>query len=270
MLVRPGDRVKKGQALIQVDPRPLDLAVQDAEARLAQAQLQLLDNTVPDSIVSGKAITGERLRNAEIRSGLEVERVDLEQRKYDRERATIAAPFDGVMDDVNVAAGDRISAGEEVAKIVDLEHLRIEASVLEHDLPLIRVGGEALITVAAMPDQSGHGRIAAILPLVDSVTRAGRAVIRAGGDGMLRPGMYADVRLEATRLPEPHHRAHPRGDRARRPAAGVRGEGRPRPVDLHHPGPHQRPRHRGPARQLHRADSGEAGRHRCWSRATSR
>src|ERR1043166_10253526 len=56
VLVRPGDRVSKGQALLQVDPRPLDLAVKDAEAKLDQARLQLLDNTVPRSIVTGKAL----------------------------------------------------------------------------------------------------------------------------------------------------------------------------------------------------------------------
>jgi RND family efflux transporter MFP subunit len=201
VLVRPGDRVKKGQALIQVDPRPLDLAVQDAEARLAQAQLQLLDNTIPDSIVTGKAITGERLKNAQIRSGLEVQRVNLEQRKYERERATITAPFDGVMDDIKVAVGERLSVGEEIGKVVDLDHLRIEAAVLEHDLPLIRVGGEAVVTAAAAPDHPVTGVIAAILPIVDSATRAGRAVVRAGGGGVLRPGMYVDVRIEATRLP---------------------------------------------------------------------
>jgi HlyD family secretion protein len=46
------------------------------------------------------------------------------------------------------------------------------------------------------------GVIAAILPIVDSATRAGRAVVRAGGGGVLRPGMYVDVRIEATRLPD--------------------------------------------------------------------
>ncbi|HEV8195036.1 MAG TPA: efflux RND transporter periplasmic adaptor subunit [Gemmatimonadales bacterium] len=202
VLVRPGDRVKKGQALVQVDPRPLDMAVRDAEARLAQAQLQLLDNTIPDSIVTGKAITGERLKNAQIRSGLDIQRVALEQRKYERERATITAPFDGVMDDIKVAVGERLSIGQEIGKVVDLDHLRIEASVLEHDLPLIRVGGQAIVTAAAAPDHPVTGVIAAILPIVDSATRAGRAVVRAGGGGVLRPGMYVDVRIEATRLPD--------------------------------------------------------------------
>ena len=201
VLVRPGDRVSKGQPLIQVDPRPLDLAVQDAAAKLEEARLRLLDNTMPDSIVTGKPVTGERLKNAETRAGIEGARVALEQRKYERERATITAPFSGVMDDIKVAVGERLTTGQEIGKVVDLDHLRIEAAVLEHDLPLIRVGGQASVTAAAAPDRPVTGTIAAILPIVDSATRAGRAVIRAGGGGVLRPGMYADVRLEAARLP---------------------------------------------------------------------
>jgi len=201
ILARPGERLRKGQPIVRLDPRPFDLALQEAEASLREAQLRLLDNTVPDSIVSGKALTGERLRNAEVRSGMDAARVRLDRARYDRERSVIAAPFDGTLDDLHVAPGERISAGQEVAKIVDLENLRIDASVLEHDLPLIRVGGEALITTAATPDQPVRGRIAAVLPLVDSATRAGRALINVRGNGILRPGMYADVRLEASRLP---------------------------------------------------------------------
>jgi len=100
-----------------------------------------------------------------------------------------------VVEELKVSVGERLSQGQEVAKIVDLYNLRIEAPVLEHDLPYIKVGGDATITAAAAPDRPIRGRVAAILPLVDSVTRAGRAVIRATGNGVLRPGMYADVRL---------------------------------------------------------------------------
>ena len=199
--VRPGDRVRKGQAIIRVDPKPLDLAVQEAAARLEEARLKLLDNTMPDSIVTGKAITGERLRNAEIRAGLEAARVSLEKAKLERDKATIVAPFDGIMDEVKVSLGERLSSSQEIGRIVDPIHLRIEASVLEHDLPLIKVGGQALVTAAAAPDQPVTGRITAILPIVDSATRAGRAVIRIPGTAVLRHGMYVDVRLEATRLP---------------------------------------------------------------------
>ncbi len=198
--VRPGDRVRRGQVLVRVDPKPLDLAVQEMAARLDEARLRLLDNTMPDSIVTGKAITGERLRNAEIRAGLEAARVSLEKAKLEREKANILAPFDGVMDEVKVSIGERLSSGQEIGRVVDPSRLRIEAAVLEHDLPLIRMGGQAVVIAAAAPDRPVSGRIAAVLPIVDSATRAGRAVIRLGNAGVLRHGMYADVRLEATRL----------------------------------------------------------------------
>jgi len=200
--VHPGDRGRKGQPIVRVDPKPLDLAVQEAAARLEEARLKLLDNTVPDSIVTGKAITGERLKNAEIRAGLEAARVALDKARLEREKADIVAPFDGVMDEMRVSVGERLATGQEIGRIVDPDHLRIDAAVLEHDLPLIRPGGQAVVTAAAAPDQPVTGRIAAILPIVDSATRAGRAVIRIPGTGVLRHGMYADVRLEAARLPD--------------------------------------------------------------------
>ncbi len=125
----------------------------------------------------------------------------LAKAKLDRERAVITAPFDGIVERVGVSVGERIGAGQEVAVVVDMLNLRVEADVLEHDLPLLRVGGEAFITVPAAPDKPVRGRIAAVLPMVDSTTRAGRVIIRIRGDGTLRPGMYASARLEAARLP---------------------------------------------------------------------
>ncbi len=200
--VRPGTTVTKGTIILRLDPRPFDLAVEEAQAAVAEARLRLLDNTVPDSIVTGKPVTGERLRNAEVRSGLDAAEVRLARAEFERERSVVRAPFDGVLDDLRIALGERITVGQEIGKLVDLEHLRIDAAVLEHDLPLIRVGGAATVMTAAAPDTPVRGRIEAVLPLVDSATRAGHALIRVPGDGLLRPGMYADVRLEASRLPD--------------------------------------------------------------------
>ena len=136
------------------------------------------------------------------RSGLLGARARLGKAQLDRERSVLTAPFDGVVDRVDVANGERVSVGQDAATVVDLRHLRIEAQVLEHDLPLIRIGGQAVVTTAAAPGKEVIGRIEAVLPLIDSTTRSGRAlVVVPSGNGALRPGMYADLRLEATRLP---------------------------------------------------------------------
>ena len=202
VLVRAGDHVKRGDPLVRLDPRPLDLDVAAAEASVASARVKYHTEIDPDSIVSGVAPPAARRAYALANSGLQAAEVGLEKAKLARENAVISAPFDGVVDKIVVAVGDRVSNGQDVATVVDLTNLRVEAAVLEHDLPLLRVGGEAYVTIAAAPDKPVRGTISAILPLVDTVTRAGRAVVRLHGDGTLRPGMYADVRLESARLPD--------------------------------------------------------------------
>ena len=201
VLVRPGDRVRRGAALVTLDPRSFDLSVEEAEASVAEAEVRYQDAVAPDSIVLGRPPSPEQRRIALTRSGLQSARVRLERAKLDRERATITAPYDGMVDRVDVSVGERVQAGETITRVVNLNALRIEASVLEHDLPLIKEGGQAIITSAAAPELSVVGRVSAVLPVIDSTTRSGRAYIRLAGGGVLRPGMYADVRLEAARLP---------------------------------------------------------------------
>lgn len=202
VLVRPGDRVRRGRTIVELDPRTFDLDLRDAEVALREKEQAYGDLYRPDSAATGEMPSQTRLDAFVIRSGLAAARVRLERAKLDRARATVIAPFNGVVDRILVVPGDQVSAGQEITTLVDLANLRIEASVLEHDLPLIKVGGDAVITSAAAGGKAFNGKVIAILPLVDSTTRAGRAFVRARGDGSLRPGMYADVRLEAQRLPD--------------------------------------------------------------------
>ena len=200
VLVRPGDRVRRSQPLVRLDGRPFDLADREVEASVEEAKLRFLEEIVPESLASGKGPSPARRANAFTKAGVQSAEVRLEKAKLDRERATVVAPFDGVVDRVAVAKGERVSGGQEVTKVVNLSDLRIEASVLEHDLPLIKVGGQALVSTAADPTRQAIGRVVAVLPLIDSTTRAGRVYVRVPGNTALRPGMYADVRLEANRL----------------------------------------------------------------------
>lgn len=201
ILVKPGDRVVKGQTVVVLDQRPFELDLEEAVVALSLAEQEYQDLYQSDSLVTGRAPSEARREAYAVRSGLASARVRHERAELQRERSSVTAPFTGVVDRVLTVPGDRLGSGQDVAVLVDMVNLRIEAAVLEHDLPLIRIGGDAAISSAAMPGQTVRGQITAILPLVDSTTRAGRAFVRARGNGALRPGMYADVRLEAQRLP---------------------------------------------------------------------
>ena len=201
LVVRPGQAVTKGQVLARLDGYPFDLSVRDAQASTDEAEQRFLESFVPESVVTGRGPTPEQRKALMNKAGLVGARLRLERAKYEQDRATIRSPVNGTVDAIDIASGEKVSAGQALLTVVDTRNLRIEAQVLEHDLPLVRVGGEASISSAGAPGRLLRGRVDALLPLVDSVTRAGRAIVRVQGDGTLRPGMYADVQLEATRLP---------------------------------------------------------------------
>ena len=200
VLVRPGDRVTRGQPLARLDTKPLELQLARAQASLRNAQVRYRNEIEPDSVASGQAPSEARRAFARASSGLETAEVDLREAELNLERAVIKAPFAGIVEQVPVAVGMRVSAGADIAEVVDITNLRLEARVMEHDIPLLAAGGDAQVVVAAQPGRVINGRISAVLPLVDSAGRAGTAIVRIQGDGRLRPGMYADVRLEANRL----------------------------------------------------------------------
>jgi RND family efflux transporter MFP subunit len=201
VLVHPGDRVARGDVMVRLDTKPLELALERAEANHRNAEARYSAEIIPDSVASGSAPTPARRAYARASSGLGTAEVDLKEAQLNLQRAEIRAPFAGVLERVGVAVGERISAGTEIAQVVDLTNLRVDARVTEHDIPLLTPGGDAQVMVAALPDDPIRGKIAAVLPLVDSVGKAGTAVVRIRGNGKLRPGMYVEVRLEANRLP---------------------------------------------------------------------
>jgi RND family efflux transporter MFP subunit len=227
VLVRPGDRVDSGQVLVRLDRRPFDLSVREAESQVEEARGRYRDILLGEDTTDAAPVAVERRRNARLRTGVDGAEARLERAKLDRERATMRAPFAGTVDQVQAVVGQRVGPGDPIATVVDLGSLIVEAAVLEHDLPLIRRGATAAVTLAAAGDRSYTGRVLAVLPLVDTTTRSGRALVRVRtGDGVLRPGMYADVELEGTRLP----------DRVIVPAAAViERDGRPL-VFLYHGG----------------------------------
>ena len=199
--VRPGVAVRSRDTLVVFDPRPFNIAVREAEAAVSEAQMRFQDALLGDRPGDTTELARQRREAARLRSGIVGAEARLEQVRLDRERAVIIAPFGGVLDQVPVVPGQRIAPGDGIARLVDIGTLTVEANVLEHDLPLIRVGAAARVVPSAGAGSRLAGTIIAVLPLVDTTSRAGRVLVRVrSGDGMLRPGMYADVQLESNRL----------------------------------------------------------------------
>ncbi|MES3034952.1 MAG: efflux RND transporter periplasmic adaptor subunit [Gemmatimonadota bacterium] len=197
---KPGDLIMSGQKLAELDSRPFQLDLTEARSGLAQAEAKYNEDLLPDSILTKAPPSPVRRATALANSGLLAAQARVDRALLSLEKATIRAPFTSTVQRVAVVQGEKIAYGQELFQLVDLAHLRAEAAVLEHDVALVRVGAAASLTTPAEPHRVVRGRVTAVLPLLDSASRSARIVVAFLGDGILRPGMSADLEVETSTL----------------------------------------------------------------------
>ena len=197
---REGASVRAGDPLVHLQADPFDLAVREAEARLAEAEQRLTDSYVPESLVTGQGPSAAQRQARLVRAGVLSARVGVERARRDRQRVTVRSPIAGTVDRVFVGVGEQLVAGQPIAQLVDAAHLLIEAQLLEHDLLHIRPGARARLRSVAEPAITRTGRVMTVLPSIDTLSHAGRVLVEMSRAGGLRPGMSVEVELEGARL----------------------------------------------------------------------
>ncbi len=200
--VRENERVAPGTMLVQLDTTEHALGVAQARADLVAAETDYRQQILFDDEIEDPAVRAERERIARTRSGLDQAQVRLRQAELQLERTRVQAPFGGRVADLAVVEGQLVSPGTELMTIVDLDPIKVEVHVLEAELGFLAQGRGAAVNFAAFPGETFQGRIETINPVVDPETRTGRVtVVLPNGDGRIKPGMYAEISLDAEALP---------------------------------------------------------------------
>lgn len=186
-----GQKVRRGQTLVQ-----LDTSVERAELAQAQAQLGLARTNAEraDELVRRGAGTQRALDEA--RAALRTNEATVQLAQARIEKMTITAPFDGVAGLRRVSVGAFVQAGAEIVNIEQIDPLKVDFRVPEVFLAAVRTGQRITVTVDALAGEGFVGEVMAIDPLVDAGGRS--IVIRArlaNPDDKLRPGVFARVGL---------------------------------------------------------------------------
>ncbi|MGD8321817.1 MAG: efflux RND transporter periplasmic adaptor subunit [Gemmatimonadota bacterium] len=213
--------VAAGTSLLQIDTTEYALQVAQARADLRTAEADYQQLVLFDDEITDPQVRADRERIARSRSGLDQKEVALRQAELRLERSRVTAPFDGRVADVKVVPGQYVTVGSELLTVVDLDPIKVETQVLEADLGAISVGRRAEVRFAAYPGEVFRGTVETVNPVVDPESRTGRVtVLLQNRDQRIKPGMYAEVSLDAEALP----------DRLLVPRAAIleRGEGRRR------------------------------------------
>jgi membrane fusion protein, copper/silver efflux system len=116
-----------------------------------------------------------------------------------RRTVTITAPRDGAIIEKNVVTGQAVSAGSTLYTLADLSRVWIDVNVREADAPVLRPGMTATIAISTSATPQLAGRVEVISPILDPTSRTVRARVAVSNVArLLRPGMYASVRLSTT------------------------------------------------------------------------
>jgi Cu(I)/Ag(I) efflux system membrane fusion protein len=114
------------------------------------------------------------------------------------------APATGDVIEKKIINGQRVQAGQELYRIADHSHLWVIADVAESDLPAIKIGTRATVTVRAYPAHPIEGEVTFIYPELRAETRTARVRIEIPNpDRRLKVDMYADVVFQAGAGEEP-------------------------------------------------------------------
>ncbi len=184
-----GQRVRKGQLLVQFDDQLPLAQVQQSQAELSIAQANQKRN---QELVSQNFISQRSLD--ESAANLQVAQAKLALARATAARLKIVAPFDGIVGIRLVNVGDYLKDGADIVNIEDIEAMFVDFRLPERFQSKVKRGQTALLDIDALPGRKYSAQIQAIDPLIDA---NGRSIgLRGCIDNrqlQLRPGMFARV-----------------------------------------------------------------------------
>lgn len=168
VMVKNGQRVRKGQPLARLDLFRLNSQKIKNEAVLEQARLEMQDVLIGQGFDprAADAVPEEVMRLARVRSGLLQAETEVKANLQEIAESTLSAPFDGVVANVKAKPYSMASSSEPFCLVIDTSSMEVEFSVLESEGLSLKPGDH----ISAAPFSGGgeyEGRITEINPLID-------------------------------------------------------------------------------------------------------
>lgn len=193
-----GQRTAQDHVLVR-----LDSSIVEAQRDQAQASLNLsrANRERAEILFKQKAISQRELEEASAKWKLDEASLRLAQAQL--KKTTLRAPFAGVLGLRYISLGEYVLPGQPIVTLKDTDPIKVEFSVPEIYSPRLRPGLAVQVTIDAAPDRIFRGEVHTVDPTVDPESRS--LLVRAqvpNGDGTMRPGMFAQIRLVLEEKPD--------------------------------------------------------------------
>jgi membrane fusion protein (multidrug efflux system) len=218
VLKENGDVVKRGDVLVKLDETAIRDSLNSAEAS-ARSSAQALDQAErqvarmktlrASGMTSAQAMDDAEVRRNNAASEVAAARSRAALARQQISRTVVRAPFDGVVSDRKVSAGDTASAGKELLKVIDPTSMRFEGRVSADRIASVKVGQPVSFRVNGYAGQEFRGTVKRVDPAANEVTRQVEVLV-AFAPTSAQPkvsGLYGEGRIEtdttaALMLPE--------------------------------------------------------------------
>lgn len=217
VMVRSGDAVEQGQALVRLEDDTLreqlrqaeaDVRLAEASAREARARVAELEAQVTrtralseEKLVSDVELETQEARLEAARAGaqqaearVEQARATADERRSARSKTLVRAPVAGRVGQRNAEVGMVVGPGDLLFLVGNLEELRVEIPLTESMLSYVEEGQPVRITSPTLEGDPIRATLSRISPFLeeDSFSTLGEVDLD-NQDGRLRPGMFVSV-----------------------------------------------------------------------------
>lgn len=226
VLVNVGQRVRKGQLLVQLDTADIQAQINSAQAGLnmqrslvdqaairykdakenldrnkflfsqgavSQSTLEMAQNQFDTAAASYNPAGGNTQTSAAVKQA----QAQIQALRVQLASLTVTAPADGTISARNIEVGEMASSAAPVLNLVNTDKMIVEGNLSESEVNLVGVGKQVKVLIKAVKDQPFIGKVLSISPSADPMTKAFPIRIELENKNFLiKSGMIAEVMLD--------------------------------------------------------------------------
>lgn len=207
VLKENGEPVKRGDVLVRLDETAIRETVMSAEAGVraasqaldqANRQLERMKTLRASGMTSAVGLDEAEVRRNSAQSELSAARSRAATARQQLSRTVVRAPFDGIVSERKVSAGDTATIGKELVKVIDPDSMRFQGRVSADSIATVQVGQKVNFRVNGYGEQQFAGVVKRIDPSANAVTRQVEVVIEFADKAQPKvAGLYAEGRIDA-------------------------------------------------------------------------
>jgi membrane fusion protein (multidrug efflux system) len=208
VLKQNGDPVRSGDLLVRLDPTSIRDALTSAEASAraaglayeqAERQYQRMLKLRQENMVSAQQLEDVEIQRNTAQSESEAARTRVVSARQQLERTEVRAPFDGLVSNRKVSAGDTASVGKELMQVMDPASMRFEGRVSADNIGEVAAGQRVHFRVQGFDDADFAGTVVRVNPAANVTTRQVEVLVSFADPERIPgvAGLYAEGRIEA-------------------------------------------------------------------------